>query len=169
MSDTRVPITDAFDYTDQLESREVELTPEQLSWLKEKAEERGVSIDHMLRTILTAQMEDAEEVPPPSPHSGDGAPQSTTDSSSNPTDPSESDTDTPSLVESLRSASERLDDLTENGEDEDEDSTHDLHDTLSRLKVHIDNATDEDANAEDDDPGTVLMDNTNQSMFDMVD
>lgn len=168
MSDTHFPITDAFDDTDQLESLEVELTSEQLSWLRGKADERGVSLDHMLRTILTAQMDGVDEAPSPPSHSGDGAPESTTDASPNSTDTAKSAPDKSSLVESLRSASERLDDLTEEEEGEEENgNSHDLHDTLSRLTARANSVTD-DADAEND-PGTVLMDNPNQSMFDMVD
>lgn len=172
MPDTRVPITDAFDDTDDWESLQVELTPEQIAWLEEKAEERGVSVDHMLRTVLTAQMRGSDEIPSPSSGSGDGAPQSTTtptsgrSESAGTSNATDSDTDTPSIVESLRSASERLDDLTE--EEEAEESN--LGDTLTRLKGRANNLANRSSEEEDDneeDPGTVLMDE--QSMFDMVD
>lgn len=169
MSDTRVPITDAFDDTDELEALPVKLTPEQVEWLQEKAEEQGVSVDHMLRTLLNAQMRDAEDTTPLPSQSGDGAPQSTTtptsaDARSADDDTSQSDTDTPSIVESLRSASERLHDLTE--EEEESESTHDLDDTLSRLRARVGSTSSDDTN---DEPGNVLMDESNQSMFDMVD
>ncbi len=172
MPDTRVPITDAFDDTDEWESLNVELTAEQIEWLERKADERGVSVGHMLRTVLTAQMRGTTDIPSPGP-SGDGAPQSdsreSTDTSGT-TGGKESDTDTPSIVESLRSASERLDDLTEKDEGEDEEDDE-LGDTLARLKTRAESMANRGGDeAEDDpDPGTVLMDDSDQSMFDMVD
>lgn len=52
-----VPTTDAFDNDDQLEPLTAKLTPKQVGWLQAKAAEQNVSVDHILRSILTAQMQ----------------------------------------------------------------------------------------------------------------
>jgi hypothetical protein len=169
----RVPVTDAFDDTDQLESLEVKLTPKQIEWLKQTAAERDLSLDHVLRTILTAQMRDDEAAAPP-PESGDSIPRSPdeqpTPSRAEPKPTSDGDSpsedDSPSIVESLRSASERLQDLTE---DEDDAKEPELHDTLARLRAHDDNAPDAEADSKDHRPETILTDDTpSRSMFDMM-
>jgi primosomal protein N' len=181
----RVPVTDAFDDTDQLESLEVTLTSEQIEWLRQTADERDLPVDHVLRTILTAQMRDENETAAPPSESGDSIPHSpdkhptpssaeaersatddvpeTDESSSN---ESSSEDDSPSIVESLRSASERLQDLTE---DEDDAKEPDRHDTLARLRAHAENAQDAENDATENDPETVLMDDApSRSMFDMM-
>jgi len=165
----RVPVTDAFDDSDQLESLEVKLTPDQIEWLEQMAAKRNLSLDHMLRTLLTAKMREAEEPSPPSPESGDSIPHSpdeapTPSEAASETNAKEDD-DSPSIVESLRSASERLQDLTEEEEDAKES---DLHDTLARLRTHVDNASDSEDESNEDGPGTVLVDDPGRSMFDMV-
>jgi plasmid stability protein len=71
MPSSSIPITDAFDETDLLESLEVALTPQQIAWLKDTAAERGLSTDHMLRALLNAQMRTEERSAAPAA-SGDG-------------------------------------------------------------------------------------------------
>lgn len=176
----RVPVTDAFDDSDQLESLQVKLTPDQIEWLRQTADERDLSLDHVLRTILTAQMRNEEDAPAPPPGSGDSIPHSpdeqptpskadanqATDDTSPGEDKSSRDNGSPSIVESLRSASERLQDLTE--EEEEDANETDLHDTLDRLRAHVDSTNDENDSA-DHTPETVLMDDTpSRSMFDMM-
>jgi len=180
MSQMQVPVTDAFDQTDPLESLEVELTPEQIEWLRETAAERGLSIDHMLRSIITAQMRGVDDSAERPSNSGDGAAHSAPvgdgtskpSAPATPTDAADDEnerSDPPSIVESLRSASERLQNLTEEDDTDDAD-TSGLHDTLTRLKAHIDSASDsETSSSEESTPGTVVLDNKNRSMFDMMD
>jgi len=168
MSETRIPITDAFDATDHLKSLEVELTAEQLEWLRAKAAERDLSLDHMLRSVITAQMraQGDSAVPP----SGDGMTSPSASSSSPVQATSDADTDTtddssPSIVDSLRSASERLQDLTEQDDDAE---TPDPHDTLERLQARLGENSDADEESDADNPGTVILQNQNRSMFDMM-
>ena len=71
MPSSSIPITDAFDETDLLESLEVALTPQQIAWLKDTAADRGLSPDHMLRALLNAQMRTDEKSTAPAV-SGDG-------------------------------------------------------------------------------------------------
>ena len=122
MSEMRVPITDAFDESDRLESVEVELTSKQLDWLREKADERGLSIDHVLRSVITAQiraqgerLDESLDEPSPRPASGDGQPSvpsshspndaaAEDSSSSNSSSDKGADDGSPSIVDSLRSA-----------------------------------------------------------------
>ena len=175
MSEMQVPVTDAFDETDQLESLRVELTPEQIEWLEKTAAERGLSVDHLLRSIITAQMRGVDETPSVPEESGDGTsgspsmdvsgtpPTDTTDAGD---EESSRGSDPPSIVESLRSASERLQDLTE---EEDEAKESGLHDTLSRLQAHMDSTPDTDEDDSSNTPSRTMLDNENRSMFDMMD
>lgn len=177
MSEMRVPITDAFDESDRLESLEVELTRKQVEWLREKADERNLSLDHVLRSVITAQIRGQDEsMEPSSPVSGDGqppvspsaAPDDTDREMSIPSDAAaddEEDDDSPSIVDSLRSASERLQDLTEQ---DDEAETPDPHDTLKRLQARLGEGPEADDESEEESPGTVILQNQNRSMFDMM-
>lgn len=178
MPEMRVPITDAFDESDRLESLEVELTRKQVEWLREKADERNLSLDHVLRSVITAQIrgqdETMEETSPPV--SGDGqpsvpspaAPDDTNREASTASDAAadnDADDDSPSIVDSLRSASERLQDLTEQ---DDEAETPDPHDTLKRLQARLGEDPDTGDESEEESPGTVILQNQNRSMFDMM-
>lgn len=168
MSEMRVPITDAFDETDRLESLEVELTGKQIEWLREKAEERGVSLDHVLRSVVTAQIRaqnEADETALPKT-SGDGQPASTSTSGEDADERPTADDDNPSIVDSLRSASERLQDLTEQ---DDEAESPDPHDTLERLQARLgEDDTSSEADSDEETPGTMLLQDQNRSMFDMM-
>ncbi len=174
-----IPVTDAFDDTDPMESLEVKLTPDQIQWLRTTAEERDLSVDHVLRTILNTQMREETETPlPPSgsgdsiPHSPNGQPTPSEATSSNEGADDESPRDnespredeSPSIVESLRSASERLQDLTE---EDDDAKGSDLSDTLARLQARTDSDAEEDTQTTGSE--TVLTnDSPNRSMFDMM-
>jgi hypothetical protein len=172
-----VPVTDAFDESDHLTSQEVELTTKQVEWLEKKADEQGLSLDHMLRSVITAQIRAQSEgmEDPSSSAKGDGSPSaaaqvsadSVAASDRNATDADEDDEsdDPSSIVDSLRSASERLQDLTEEG---DAAETPDPHDTLQRLQARLGNESDADDEAEDTPHGTVLFDDQSRSMFDMM-
>jgi hypothetical protein len=160
MSQIPVPITDAFDSTDQLELIEVELTSKQIEWLDRKAEERSVSRDHMLRSLVTAQIRGTTEGRP-RPSSGDGAPLSSTASKKTSDDDPESTT----IVESLRSASKQLQDLTEDKETTEESE---LPDTLSRLRTRLNHSSESDESRSDSSSETVLLDDAPQSMFDLM-
>lgn len=110
----QIPVTDAFDETDSLDTLEVKLTPKQIDWLRQKADDRNLSLDHVLRSIVTTQIrEDAMERSGDS-RSGDGATHATgTPSSDTETsEPDDKNRTSSSIVESLRSARERLDALT---------------------------------------------------------
>jgi len=180
MSQMQIPVTDAFDDADPLRSLEVELTPRQVDWLEQKADERGLSVDHVLRSIITAQIRGANSGPVPSSHSGDGVPHSP---SVNPAPKGDRDAaadeeeDSPSsIVDSLRSASERLQDLTD--DDSGPEPSSDLRDTLSRLQSYADASpeaasSDEETSSDENAPSTeesaeVVVDDPGRSMFDMV-
>lgn len=181
----RIPVTDAFDEKETLESLEVKLTPEQLNWLKEKANDRGLSLNHVIRATITAQIRaDADEVLDPSTSeemsspassdvSGDGMPPSPADiSASDQSDRSADheeeaeDASDSSIVDSLRTASERLQDLTEETASEESD----MPDTLSRLRARFEDTSDsEDTASEEESNNHVMVDTQTQSMFDMMD
>ena len=172
MSEMRVPITDAFDKTDRLESLEVELTRKQVEWLRQKADERDLSLDHVLRSIITAQIRaqndslDTSSTPSPSEDRDPSAPSTSTNGASDETDAADTaDDDPPSIVDSLRSASERLQDLTEK---DDGAETPDPHDTLQRLQARLGENGETENESDADTPGTVLLKNQNRSMFDLM-
>lgn len=159
----RVPVTDAFDDSDDFESLEVALTSNQLDWLRQKADERDLSLDHMLRSVITAQMraqDDSEDTPPLPSASGDGQP------TASPSADEDAMEDPPSIVDSLRSASKRLQNLTEQDDDAE---TPDPHDTLERLQARLGDTPDAEEDAEEADQPSFLVENKNRSMFDMVD
>ena len=164
----RVPVTDAFDEADETENRTVELTPEQIDWLERKAESQGLSVDHVLRSIVTAAMRKAKEDPSPSAPGGDGAPKSSVSSSptrsGNPgaNKKDEDKDDGHSIVESLRSANQQLQDLTDEGDSNGES------DTVSRLQARVDSSSDQESSADDSRSESVLRHDQNRSMFDMV-
>lgn len=171
----RVPVTDAFDESDHLESREVELTTKQVEWLEKKADEQGLSFDHMLRSVITAQIRAQSEGmdDPSSPAKGDGSPSAAAQvsadgvaaSDNESTETDDEDGGPSSIVDSLRSASERLQDLTEK---DDEAETPDPHDTLKRLQARLGEGSDADDEPDGESPGTVILQNQNRSMFDMM-
>lgn len=55
-----IPVTDAFNENDVMSSLEVELTPSQIEWLEQAAEQQDVSIGHVIRMLLTARMREAD-------------------------------------------------------------------------------------------------------------
>lgn len=173
----RVPVTDAFDENDHLESQEVELTTKQVEWLQKKADEQGLSFDHVLRSVITAQiraqsdgLKDAS-----STAKGDGSPSAAAQASAAGVAASndaakeaddEDETNGPSsIVDSLRSASERLQDLTEKDAAA---SIPDPHATLQRLQARLGDESDAADESEDASHGTVLVDEQSRSMFDMM-
>ncbi|MEF8797019.1 MAG: hypothetical protein V5A48_11240 [Salinivenus sp.] len=176
----QIPVTDAFDDIDPLRSLEVELPSRQIDWLERKADERGLSVDHVLRSVITAQIREASSAPAPSSRSGDGVPQSP---SVNPTPEGGRDAaaddaeDSPSsIVDSLRSASERLQDLTD--DDSEPETSLDLRDTPSRLQSYVDASSEEAPSNEDTSPGEgapsteetadIVVEDHGRSMFDMI-
>lgn len=169
--------TDSFDDTDHLELLEVELTSKQIEWLQRRADEQNLSLDHVLRSVITAQIRaqgDALENEPRPPR-GDGSPSAAAKGSSRGVNPSagaatetgeDAESAGPSsIVDSLRSASERLQDLTEQGDTADSPPSHD---TLRHLQSRLGDAPDADDEAEDASHDTVLVDDQRRSMFDMV-
>ena len=178
MSQMHVPVTDAFDDSDQLRSLEVELTPRQIEWLETKAEKRGLSLDHMLRSVITAQIRGAESESEAPVHSGDGVPHApdvdpAPEVDGDVEDDAEETTaedDSSSIVDSLRSASERLQDLTD--DDGEPESDSDLRDTLTRLQSYADAPSDDgspdEETASTEDAADIMVDDQSRSMFDMV-
>lgn len=171
MPQTRATTPSVFNETDGLESLEVELTPRQIEWLRQMADERALSLDHVLRSVITSQIRaqgDVEQEPPMQEALGDGQPQSSASTTALPEEKTENegtDDDSPSIVDNLRSASERLQDLTE---EDDTAETPDPHDTLHRLQARLRNESDADEEEEDASHGSVLVDDQTQSMFDMM-
>ena len=176
MSQMRVPVTDAFDETDQLQSLEVELTPRQIEWLEQRAEERGLSLDHMLRSVITARIRGTDETAASASTGGDGVPESSgSDASPSvrvPSSDADEEEDAPSIVESLRAASERLQDLTDKETTPTTEDTSDLRDTIDRLQDRIETSTDEEAASEEASSGDSsddgVVQDSGRSMFDMV-
>jgi len=159
-----VPVPDAFDDSDALQPREVKLTPRQIEWLERKADERGLSFDHVVRALVTKQIRNADAPSPPPVHSEDRDPSSPAADATGTRSPATADAgdenSSSSIVESLRSASERLQDLT----DADDESTgSDLPAPLAHLKARREAS---DADAADGDDAVVL--DTGRSMFDLV-
>ena len=182
MSQMQVPITDAFDDTDQLRSLDVELTPQQIEWLEAKAEERGLSLDHMLRSVLTAQMRGTESGSRAPARSGDGVPHAADVDPAPEVDrdvvgdaeeatAGDGEDDASSIVDSLRSASERLQDLTDDDHAAEQPAS-DLRDSLTRLQSRADASSDGDS-PDEEAPSTAgapdaAVDEQGRSMFDMV-
>jgi hypothetical protein len=177
MSEMQIPVTDAFDDPAPLSSLEVKLTPRQIEWLEETADERGLSVDHVLRSLITAHIQGGEPAPASPSRSGDGVPripevdpapdvnQNPATDDEGPAAEEEAGTSS-SIVDSLRSASERLQDLT----DDDESESSDLRDTLSRLQSRAAAASDA-ASSDETVSGAdaeVVVDDRSRSMFDMV-
>jgi len=161
-----VPVTDAFDDSDALQPREVKLTPRQIEWLEQKADERGLSFDHVVRALVTKQIRNADAPSTPPVDSEDRDPSSPAADATGTRSPATADArdeDSPSsIVESLRSASERLQDLTDT---DDESTGSDLPDTLARLGARRETS---EADATKEDNGTVVVDDRGPSMFDFV-
>lgn len=177
MSQMQIPVTD--EDTDPLQSLEVELTPRQVDWLEREADERGLSVDHLLRSIITDRIRESNSKLAASSRSGDGVPHSpdvnpAPDADRDPADDGEEEGPS-SIVDSLRSASERLQDLTE--EDSDPESSSDLRDTLSRLQTYGDASSGEASPDEDpsvseasstEESADMVTDKQGRSMFDMI-
>lgn len=162
-----VPTTDAFDETNDLESLEVELPAQQIEWLHRAAESQNRSVDHVLRTIITMHLR-SQNTGPAAPAEEDSSPPSDgSSSSSNDGARAPHDASSPSIVDSLRTATEQLQDLTKQDETEepgDADDPSDLRATLARLDPHLKKAD----RAEDSPHETLLLDRHRRSMFDLM-
>lgn len=152
---------------DRLKSLDVELTPRQVAWLNREAEKQSLSVDRLVRSIITAQIRSGKGGPV-SP-SGEGVPQSsrhTSTSAEAPTEDASEDENTSSIVESLRSTTKQLEDLTE---DEVEADPSDLSDTLARIQARVDDEDGSDERAtRKKQVESVLLDRQKRSMFDLV-
>jgi Spy/CpxP family protein refolding chaperone len=160
----RVPVTDAFDDTDQLESLKVELTTRQVDWIRQQADEQDLSFDHMLRSVITAQIREQcdPEGEDPAPPAADSPQPASGDETAGTADVNGGSS---SIVDSLRSASERLQDLTEQ---DDAAEAPDPHDTLERLQARLGDSSDT-GEAEEEAQGSFVVENQDRSMFDMMD
>jgi len=159
-----VPVTDAFDSTDSMEPVEVALTPKQIEWLERKAEERSVSVDHMLRSLITEKIREGSAAASSSP-SGDGAPFSSPNDDADTETTASDDSSTTTIFESLQTASEQLQDLTDDETAADAESP----DTLSQLRARLDTSSDAEDASSDSPPESALVDSANRSMFDLMD
>jgi len=170
----QIPVTEAFNDPAWFVSRPVELRPDQIAWLEERAAERGLSIGHVLRSIVADRMRGADD----STLGGSGSRESVLEESGDgtvrppavnmprtdvPGTANAEDTgtpgsgkedkadrvDSPSVVERLRSASKRLQDITDGGRTDEEllkkektgkpeDASEDgLRDTLARFQAYV--------------------------------
>lgn len=154
---------------DELKTVKVKVTPRQLAWLQRTADEQNLSVDHVLRSIITNQIRSetgrvrpgsGDEHPQPSEHRSTGV-------TGRPPEGAEADNSpSSSIVDSLRSASEHLEDLTE---DDIEADPSDLSDTLARLQARLEADGDSDASPGEQEGSTSgLLDRQNRSMFDLV-
>lgn len=154
---------------DRLKTLDVELTPRQVAWVQREAEKQNRSVDQLLRSILTdrirrekrgAVSRSRTEAPSPSSRTSNSAAARVEDASTC------EDKRASSVVESLRSASKQLEDLTE---DEVEADPSDLSDTLDRLEAQMgeDGGSSEPA-ATQEESESVLLDRSSRSMFDLV-
>lgn len=158
---TFVPVTDAFDESEKMNSVEVEMTPAQIEWLEQMAEERGVSVGYLLRTIVTAKMRTAgaDEREPSAVHSGDGAAPSALEGETEDA-PTQSDED--NLLDRLRAVNEQLRDREQEQEKSEQatDATS-LFPAISELPDPSDTTTQHQSNPAPPREGE-------RSMFDMV-
>lgn len=164
---TSVPVTDAFDDSETMEPLDIEMTPAQIEWLEQTAAERGVSVGHVLRTIVTAQMRAAEDDASASAtHAGDGRPPSFsdeegTDASARPSD------DEDNLLDRLRAVNEQLPDRatdqSDDGREEDETA-----EAASLFPVIDDSSNASDATSTQRRSDPTPHEDGERSMFDMV-
>lgn len=146
-----IPVTDAFRDNDSLKSLTVRLRPAQLEWLRQQADSNDCSIDRMARSIINDYMnqEDATPASASGTASGEGA-KETQDAGSEGASASQ-DEEAPkerqSVVESLRSTSERLERLTKKSEEKK------VPNPLERLKKRMEpNGDDVQADAQEKRP-----------------
>lgn len=145
---------------DSLTALKVKLPEKQVAWLRQRAEQRGLSVDHVVRALIT----DAIRGPDRRRREHGLEMGSSNKRSGRPTDdpppPPEPSTEDPDIMESLRSASKRLQDLTETNGIENTDSGA----ALSHLKKRLaalgpDNSADAPEETAEDAP---------TSMFDLM-
>jgi plasmid stabilization system protein ParE len=108
MSRLQIPVTDAFDDANT-QSVTVDLTTDQVDWLQAQADDLDLTLDQMLRSIVATQMrlEESEET--------------------------ESTKRKRSVVDSLRTANERLKEMMESTRSRNESTS----DTLTRLRKRL--------------------------------
>lgn len=112
MPDDQTPAAHPSDVSRSLISLDVELTPRQVEWLQTQAAEQGLSLDHVLRSVVTAQIARNSSR---SPALG-ATNRSEAATRTRETNDSAPASDSRSLIESLRAAHRHLQDLTqENG------------------------------------------------------
>lgn len=161
----RIPITDAFDNPDSMEELEVAFTPEQMEWLAQKAEDRNLSIGHLLRAMVEEKRN--ESASSASSFSGDGVPHAVGTGEGPRTRTEETDSGdaegASTLIEELRSANERLQNLTN---DDEEKQEGEAHETIARLAVRANEASGSDATGGQG--GTEASEERHRSMFDLV-
>lgn len=159
---------DAFDEAGSLETLEVKLTPKQIDWLEREADERNLSLDHVLRSIVTAQIREEALQPARDSRSGEKASSTAGTRSPNtePTDREDESRDAPSIVESLRLASERLEELTDPDEAAD---TSAPSSRLSHLQSELHPPSPSEDAPETDENDDLPLDGERRSMFDLMD
>ena len=156
MSGIQIPVTDAFDDSEH-ESVTANLRPEHVEWLQSRARTLDLSFDEVLQAVIDAQMEllAAEKPEPEEKRTG-------------------------SVVDSLRSANKRLQEMMDQTKSRSKtqsrsNSTSDPSDTLSRLRARLgDGSAEADPHlsvrppSAPDAPGEASS-NTGPSMFDLMD
>ena len=125
-----IPVTDAFDESTPLEPISIYLPSEQIAWLRSQAEATEQSLDELLRAMIKTYRRDRPS--PSASSSSEDSEERTPSEGSGPT----------SIVESLRSTSERLERLTER------ETTQDLPDPMERLRQRL-QQTNEEASSEE--------------------
>jgi len=160
----QIPITDAFDDTDSFERFEAALTPAQIEWLETQASERGLSVNHMLRAVVTAHMRSCEELSGGSA-SGDSA--SWPSAEARDAEGARGSRERPSsVIDNLRSAHDRLQELTSEGAAAKKASSQDAS---SRLQTHTERseATAEQSDGMEQDVSDA-PERSDRSMFDLA-
>lgn len=152
---------------DPLKTINVDLTPKQIEWLQRTAARQSRSVDQLVRSIITARMRSGKGGRVS--RSGDGVPtpsRNASKSAETRTEGASEDESPSSIVESLRSTSKQLEDLTE---DDVEADPSDLSDTLARLQARMDDEGGSDeSETREEHVESVLLDRQNRSMFDLV-
>jgi hypothetical protein len=130
-----IPVTDAFRDNDSFTSLTVRLRPAQLEWLRQRADSNDCSIDRMARSIINDYMnqEGADSASAPGTASGEGAAETQGSGSegASASQDEEAPKERQSVVESLRSTSERLERLTKKSEEKK------VPNPLERLKKRV--------------------------------
>lgn len=121
----QIPVSEAFQ--DGRQEVTLELDPDQIQWLKTKAEEHDVSPDQVVRYLINAQMRGDESLPTNLHQAAPSADESSSQASGS----AENTEKQSSILEDLRDASNMLNDLTSDDESPSSESGADRPDPSS--------------------------------------